>query len=691
MILRNHPILISFLMAIPLAAIIILLLPPLLQEYEANLLEHQVNTKPNAHVHYFDINNDGVIERISEFDADLTGHAALYIDRESSLIDQFNFSGVFPNRNNYSIEFGDYDSNDIYELYFITRRADSAYLNIFSLNQNDQIILKKKIALDKLSKTKRGIYDFIGIISHFKDLNQDGYKEIFIRLQGYYSKFPRKVFIYDHKNDHLKKSGNFAGKTAIIDIYNIDNQPRILLSSTSSANIPDTTKAIGSDFKEQLFLLDTALKVIKGPENFGEYHSSKGIYTFNEPGYKIKTYCIKDEKINDTLYADMREYDKHLSLLEKNNVPLPFNYNDIKNIRWINNQPILFTNKGVYKIFPDKNLINEKHVFETSINFINSLNIDEQHEDEILLASQNNNVIILGNDLKITTSFNCPIVNNEDAMITKIPGAKHQNSFMVQNKKESFTYSYNKNDYYFLQYPSYIGIYLLIVGFLHIITRYTRNTLEKKYEVEHEMRRLQILSTKNQTSPHFTYNLLNSLSIAILNQDRKKAQKIISKMAMLMRSALDDSESIERTLEEELEFVKNYLSLEKERIEGKMDFSISIDSAVNRYLPVPKMLLQIFAENAVKHGIRDKTENALIAISASQDENKLVITITDNGIGREEAKQKSENTTGQGFKILDKIIDHYKALNHQTISYRLLDLHNDRNQPAGTRVIIKIE
>lgn len=676
-------------MAIPLAAIIILLIPPLFQQYEVNLTEHD-NLKPNAYVHYFDINNDGVVERISEFDTDIVGSAALYIEREGSLIDQYNFSGVFPKRNDYSIKFGDYNSNGVYELYFVTRRADSAFLNIFSLNENDKVTIKKEVFLDELSRTKRDIYDFNGYVRDFKDLNQDGYKEILLHIQGYYSKLPRKVFIYDHENDQLKKSRNFAGKMAIKDSYNFDNQTRILLSTGSSANISDTTKAIGSDYKKQLFLLDTALKVTKGPVNFGEYHSSNGAYIIDETGYKIKTYCIKDEKINDTLYADIREYDKHLNLLKKDNVSLPFNYNDIGNIRWINNQPILFTNNGVYKIFPDKNQINEKHVFESSLNFMTNLNIDEPPGDEIVLAYQNNKVIILGNDLKKNTTFDCPIAKDADVTITKIPASKHQNSFMVQNKKKSFTYSYGKSPYYAWQYPFYAGIYLLLVGFLHLIVRFTHSSLNKKYQTEHEIRRLQILSTRTQTSPHFTYNLLNSLSSAIIREDRTKAQKMISKIAILMRRSLDSSEAIERTLEEELDFINIYLGLETERF-ANLDFAINIDKNVNLNITVPKMLIHIFVENAIKHGIKHLQNNErFVGINVTRENDGVFISVIDNGIGRKAAQKYSQDSSGQGLPIVNKLTTLYQELNNCKINYGFFDLYNDNQQPAGTKVLINI-
>ncbi|MCF8338261.1 MAG: histidine kinase [Bacteroidales bacterium] len=676
-------------MAIPLAVIIILLTPPLFQQYEVNLTEHD-NLKPNAYVHYFDINNDGVVERISEFDTKLVGSAALYIEREGSLIDQYNFNGVFFKRNDFSVEFDDYDSNGIHEIYFVTRRADSAFLNIFSLNENDKVTIKKEIFLDKLSKAQRDIYDFKGGIRHFKDLNQDGYKEIFLFIQGYYSKLPRKVFIYDHGNDQLKKSRNFAGKVNIKDSYHIDNKPRILVKTKSSANIPDTVKAIGSDYKEQLFILDTSLKVVKGPVNFGEYHSKKGVFTFDEPGYKIKTHCIKDEKINDTLYADIREYDKHLTLMEKNNVPLPFNYDNINDIRWINKQPILRTHKGGYKILPEKKVINEKHVYKSSEHFKTHINIDEHPEDEIILINQNNKVIILGNDFKKNTSFDCPIANNEEVTISKIPAAKHQNRFMIQNKEKSLIYSYETNPYYQWQYPFYAGIYLLLVGFLHLIVRFTRSSLNKKYQTEHEIRRLQILSTRSQTSPHFTYNLLNSLSSAIIREDRTKAQKMISKLATLMRRSLDSSEAVERTLEEELDFINIYLGLETERF-SNLDFAINIDKNVNMNITVPKMLIHIFVENAIKHGIKHlQNSEGFVGINVTTENDGILVSVMDNGIGRRAAKKYSKDSSGQGLPIVNKLTTLYEELNNCKIDYRFFDLYNDNQQPAGTKVLIHI-
>lgn len=690
--IRNKPLLLSFLMAIPLATVIILLSPDIFNKYEIELVEQQFSRKSNSYTHYFDLNSDGINDKITEFEADFTNHAAISVKLANTFIDQYNFNGFYPPRNYASVKFGDYNNDGNHELYFITRRSDSAFLNIFSLNQNNKIEINNEVFLNKVYKTESGMYDFNGVINAFADVNNDEYEEVYFALRSYYSKKPRKAFMYDIKADRIMATPNFAGKPAIRRICVSNNQPRVLLVTTSSANIPDSADAIGSDLKEQLFLLDTSMKITKGPVNFGRYRSGQGVHYNEGVNCQIFTYCIEDKTKNGQIIANLREYDHRLNLVKQTAIPLPFNYNEIRKIKWINDRPLLFTHDAILSLNLKEQSLEKLRSFDNNLAVPYLItDLDDSPDDEVILTNHKNEIIILDDNLKSTTAIECPVSLRNKADITKIPNAEN-NEFLVQNKNQTSILSYNKNQYYYLQYPFYIGIYLLIVGFLHIITRYTRNTMENKYALEHELRRLQILSTKNQTSPHFTYNLLNSVSMAILDQDRKKAQKIISKMAMLMRSALDASESIERTLEEELEFVKNYLALEKERFEGTLEFSINIETGVNRYLPVPKMLVQIFAENAVKHGLRAKlSKDGIIAISVFQEQNKVIITITDNGLGREEAKYKSEYSTGQGFKILDKIIDHYKALNEQTISYRLIDLHNDRNQPAGTKVIIEIE
>ena len=114
---------------------------------------------------------------------------------------------------------------------------------------------------------------------------------------------------------------------------------------------------------------------------------------------------------------------------------------------------------------------------------------------------------------------------------------------------------------------------------------------------------MQIRSIKGQFDPDFTFNALNAIGSMLQLEDRNIAYDYLSKFTRLLRQLLGDSDRIYRTLEEELEFITAYLQLEKIRFEEKFEFSIQVTEGVTKQEIVPIMCIQIFVENAIRHGI----------------------------------------------------------------------------------------
>ena len=108
---------------------------------------------------------------------------------------------------------------------------------------------------------------------------------------------------------------------------------------------------------------------------------------------------------------------------------------------------------------------------------------------------------------------------------------------------------------------------------------------------------------RNQLDPHFTLNVINSIIYSIEYADRKQAGDQLRQFANLYRNMLLSASSIQRTIAEELDFCDEYLSLEKMRFGEKFNYKISVPDDINRSRLIPKLLIQIHVENAVKHGL----------------------------------------------------------------------------------------
>jgi sensor histidine kinase YesM len=190
---------------------------------------------------------------------------------------------------------------------------------------------------------------------------------------------------------------------------------------------------------------------------------------------------------------------------------------------------------------------------------------------------------------------------------------------------------------------------------------------------------------KSQLDPHFTFNTLNSIASLVYLEDRELAYDYMNKFTQLLRGLINDAERIYRSLAEELEFVITYLDLEKLRFGDRFNYEISIDGNVNQREQVPKLVLHTFAENAIKHGIMSRPEGGFLMIKAVRDNNYLILSVEDNGIGRAKAEGQS-TSTGRGLRLTGEFYDILNQINKKPIKHFIIDLHNDTGESVGTRV-----
>ncbi len=151
-----------------------------------------------------------------------------------------------------------------------------------------------------------------------------------------------------------------------------------------------------------------------------------------------------------------------------------------------------------------------------------------------------------------------------------------------------------------------MGLWLTIYFGVHAAWNYRQAEVDKwKLEAQAEAARLKAL--KLQLNPHF-FNSLNSVR-ALIAEDRQRAQRMVTRLARLLRSTLqvDDVKTV--PLEEELSTVRTYLELERVRFEERLAYEIDAsDEALTR--PVPFLLVQTLVENGIKHGISTRQSGA---------------------------------------------------------------------------------
>jgi two-component system sensor histidine kinase LytS len=102
------------------------------------------------------------------------------------------------------------------------------------------------------------------------------------------------------------------------------------------------------------------------------------------------------------------------------------------------------------------------------------------------------------------------------------------------------------------------------------------------------------------------------------------------------------------------------------------------------------MLIQLFVENSLKHGVRPLKTGGRIRISGTLESGNCLLSVTDNGIGRQKALLSGNQGTGKGLHIVDEMLHCFHTLGHTRITYTLEDLLSPGGTPSGTRVTIKI-
>ncbi len=140
---------------------------------------------------------------------------------------------------------------------------------------------------------------------------------------------------------------------------------------------------------------------------------------------------------------------------------------------------------------------------------------------------------------------------------------------------------------------------------------------------------------RSQMNPHFIFNTLFSIQTYMLENDAMSASRFLSKFAKLMRHILENSKHEFVTLENEIEFLNEYLFIQQLRFDESFKYEVVFDDQGEEasQIMIPPMLSQAFVENAIDHGIRNIDRKGFVKVHFSIKEENLIVTIEDNGVG----------------------------------------------------------
>lgn len=176
-------------------------------------------------------------------------------------------------------------------------------------------------------------------------------------------------------------------------------------------------------------------------------------------------------------------------------------------------------------------------------------------------------------------------------------------------------------------------------------------------EQEQNIREYELIALASQINPHFLYNTLDTIIWMTEFNDRERVVALTKALANYFRLALNNGNE-QIALKDELEHVKQYLFIQKQRYGEQLQYDFQELPAWDNY-QIPKLILQPIVENAIYHGIKEVDRQGMIKIAVSDTEDYLIVSIEDNGKGfdnltKSDSDEPKMKQGGVGLKNVDQ-------------------------------------
>ncbi|MVM33081.1 hypothetical protein GO755_23775 [Spirosoma sp. HMF4905] len=230
---------------------------------------------------------------------------------------------------------------------------------------------------------------------------------------------------------------------------------------------------------------------------------------------------------------------------------------------------------------------------------------------------------------------------------------------------------------------------LFIAGLIVLMMRWRVNTLAERNRLDLQVTEWRLKALQSQMNPHFLFNSLNSVQSYLLTNRGIEGAKYLSKFSKLVRRIMENSNHQYLSFEQIIDTLRMYVEIESFRFNHEFSYSFDIeDNEVLLDAHLPPMLLQPYVENAIWHGLMPKEGPKTLKIRARIQDNHIVCTIEDNGVGRAFAP-RTEGHISRGQEMTKGIFESLRRKDKEA-KIELIDLVDTDNNPAGTRVKMTI-
>ncbi|WP_321520100.1 histidine kinase [uncultured Bacteroides sp.] len=256
--------------------------------------------------------------------------------------------------------------------------------------------------------------------------------------------------------------------------------------------------------------------------------------------------------------------------------------------------------------------------------------------------------------------------------------------------KHDIIISESKSEVQKMGFISIFSLLLFIIS-ITIFIYYTRKKRNlKRVKLITTITRLRMENVRNRICPHVLYNMLNAV-MPVVKQDDNRIH-LFRLIIQSLRSNLVASEKIAVALEEEIEFVKNYIEFRKKTNNTPIEVNWCISPDVTLETQIISMVIQIPVENSIKYAFEEEQKDAHIDINISTDKQFLYITIEDNGAGYNPGNHTGDkNSTGFGLKVIFQTIELLnQTKNQEKMYFNIENLKNLSSDLHGTKAMIII-
>jgi hypothetical protein len=678
----SHPVV----LAVVAAGIFLFIFPGDFQRFRLKLTDSNRYEVPNRHSEYRDINGDGNVERV--FSKNLTASASLVVlSAEESILGAWKLPGFWYTEPDYSL--ADTDGDGSSEMFAITvSPGDSVLVTHIDLASDTLPLTTRFIcSLNRLNDTLDQLIEARGML----DVTGDSCPEFLFNITAGYTLHPRQLYAWDIVRDEIL-TAPLSGQPIRSQILAppgefSDGNPMIFIEVMATCNHSGPVPY--SDTASYAIVYTSWLNYLFPPVYAGSAQSRTTTLPFNLNGSET-ILAITNHLRRISGRITFRLLDGNGRVIQvKENIDLS---NSLDPFLW-NGKIFLreYLNKStnLYSVEPDLEVTLQLSLAGRYLPVDKSdMDLDGK-EELIFLETGTGSVAILKDDLKSMTSSVIPWYTNPTPHVSTWNSEEGVSNIYFQFLNLSTLLEYSRNPFYPFRYTYYVGIFLgFTVLFLGLQKLFIYSNQRKRIR-EEEIVRLQLQSVMNQLNPHFTFNAINSIGNAILQGNNMEAYEYFTSLSDLIRKTMHNAFEPFKTLGEEIEFVKQYLKIESYRFNGRLKWEMKVHPNVDTAIIVPKMLIHIFVENALKHGIFHNAKGGCVEILVHPTSLGMLIMITDDGIGMVKASEINREK-GNGLRILNGYLQLFNRQQKHTISYQLLDRGSPETGVSGTRVLISI-